>query len=242
MRRSLDVSRKIRGFFLVHQNIPGRTVGWHGHAEHHLFLPLTGEISVETESGSHTIGPGRLLWIPGGLRHRFVAARTQGERLLCMVEPEAWSVRGGFLRPPCVGAAPPLLKHVIHHLLGCRDDDGADALLTALVKVVVGQVEEHLGGGDLLAGLARASGLSTRNLNRRFQTEIGLSPKQVQTAIRMDVACTLLRTSRLSVTEIALEVGYASLSHFARLFREHHGMIPMELREREGVPVAELER
>ena len=42
----------------------------------------------------------------------------------------------------------------------------------------------------------------------------------------MEKAAELLRTGRYNVTETALEVGYASLSHFIQAFQEVHGSAP----------------
>jgi transcriptional regulator GlxA family with amidase domain len=40
----------------------------------------------------------------------------------------------------------------------------------------------------------------------------------------------LLRQGDLNVTQVALDVGYASISHFAKTFRKTYEMYPSEVR------------
>ena len=44
--------------------------------------------------------------------------------------------------------------------------------------------------------------------------------------LRMERAAELLRSGKFNVTEAALEVGYASLSHFSQAFHETFGCCP----------------
>jgi len=47
----------------------------------------------------------------------------------------------------------------------------------------------------------------------------------------MDEARRLLRETKRSVVEVALEVGYANPSHFARFFRRETGLSPSDYRQ-----------
>jgi len=53
---------------------------------------------------------------------------------------------------------------------------------------------------------------------------VGVSPSHYHINLRMDEAKRLLRETKRSVVEIALEVGYANPSHFAQLFRKETGL------------------
>jgi len=48
--------------------------------------------------------------------------------------------------------------------------------------------------------------------------------------LRMDEARRLLRETKMSVVEVALDVGYADPSHFAQLFRRETGLSPSDYR------------
>jgi len=52
---------------------------------------------------------------------------------------------------------------------------------------------------------------------------------------------TLLVSMNLTVAEIALEVGYLSLSHFSRVFRERFGKTPRAFRNAPSLSIEELQ-
>ncbi|MGE0526546.1 MAG: helix-turn-helix domain-containing protein [Bdellovibrionales bacterium] len=81
-----------------------------------------------------------------------------------------------------------------------------------------------------LGEVARQSGLSLRNLNRLFLKETGLCPKDYLLLRRVEKAKRLLRESRLTVTDISLEVGYNSLSKFIATFKRVTSMLPSDYR------------
>jgi AraC-like DNA-binding protein len=72
--------------------------------------------------------------------------------------------------------------------------------------------------------------LSYRQLSRHFQDVFGTSPKRYQLLARLDEARRLLLQTRLSVTDIAMELGYSSSQHFATQFRRHTGQSPSDCR------------
>ena len=73
-------------------------------------------------------------------------------------------------------------------------------------------------------------GISQPYLYRLFMRYRGLSPKAYLNACRMDSARHLLRSTELSVTEIALAVGYTELQAFLRFFKEQSGQTPTQYR------------
>ena len=77
--------------------------------------------------------------------------------------------------------------------------------------------------------LARELGQSRRTLYRRCD-ELGISPKEMIVQRRLDHAKQLLLQERGSVTDVAYAVGFRSVSHFSRKFREHHGTRPSQIR------------
>jgi len=70
---------------------------------------------------------------------------------------------------------------------------------------------------------------------------MGCSPSEYLTELRMRRAATLLVSTNMSVSEIALEVGYLSLSHFSRMFRERFGKTPRAFRAAPTLSVEELQ-
>lgn len=80
---------------------------------------------------------------------------------------------------------------------------------------------------DELAAEAR---LSPFHFARMFKESVGVPPRVHLTRLRMEKACDLLKNTNLSITEIALEVGYSSNQVLARVFFKHHQMSPSEYR------------
>lgn len=77
--------------------------------------------------------------------------------------------------------------------------------------------------------LARSAGLSRSKLYRDFPKVYGLSPFDYLRSRRLQTAMHLLQAGEINVTEAALRVGYANLSHFAKAFRSMFGVSPKEL-------------
>jgi AraC family transcriptional regulator len=89
---------------------------------------------------------------------------------------------------------------------------------------------EHLTEEFSLERLAAQAGLSRFHFQRLFKAATGVSPSRYQIDLRMSEARRLLRETRMSVVDVALEVGYANPSHFARLFRRETGLSPSDYR------------
>lgn len=81
--------------------------------------------------------------------------------------------------------------------------------------------------------LAATVGLARSKLQLGFRLVYGDTVGQIRDRIRMEHALELLRSSRMSVVEIALESGYHSPASFTRAFKASFGISPGRMR-REG--------
>jgi AraC family transcriptional regulator len=77
-----------------------------------------------------------------------------------------------------------------------------------------------------LATLARDAGLSPWYFCRAFKKSTGLSPRRWMLMTRLQQARALLADDRRSLTSIAGEMGFASLSHFSAAFKQATGFSP----------------
>ena len=77
-----------------------------------------------------------------------------------------------------------------------------------------------------------ALGRSYRQLSRYFNEHTGTTIKRYQIAERIHEAKRLLRTTGLTVTDVAHELHYASSQKFATQFKRVTGVSPSEYRER----------
>jgi transcriptional regulator GlxA family with amidase domain len=83
--------------------------------------------------------------------------------------------------------------------------------------------------GEPTTPLARRAGASLRTLERCFLSETGLSLGEWRRRVRLFHALHLLQGGA-SVTEVALDVGYASVSAFSQAFARQFGHSPSKLR------------
>ena len=82
----------------------------------------------------------------------------------------------------------------------------------------------------IMSQLGEKFSMSTRTLNRRFKTAVGVSPLYFLQEIRVNIAKDLLKTSNLSINEIADKVGYQDTSFFTTLFKKHLATTPISYR------------
>ncbi|MES2100424.1 MAG: GlxA family transcriptional regulator [Pseudomonadota bacterium] len=74
--------------------------------------------------------------------------------------------------------------------------------------------------------LAEHVGLSTRQLLRLFAQILGEGPSRYHRRLRLEHARGLLRYTAISVTEASVAVGFESLAHFCRAYRDQYGESP----------------
>jgi transcriptional regulator GlxA family with amidase domain len=96
----------------------------------------------------------------------------------------------------------------------------------------VAAMRRRMSEGEDLAGIAAQSGVSQRQLQRLFRRHLGMTPTQYFLKARLQRARHLLQYSTLSVTEIAIASGFASISHFTRRYSELYGRTPTAERGR----------
>jgi AraC-like DNA-binding protein len=84
-----------------------------------------------------------------------------------------------------------------------------------------------------LEEISKHACLSRYHFLRLFRDAFATTPHQYLIHRRIEKAKELLRTRRLSVTDVCFEVGFQSLGSFSSLFRRCVGDAPVNYRERE---------
>lgn len=138
------------------------------------------------------------------------ATRLWVEAAIMMATAELARLAGEPVRPVRGGLAPQVLRRVRERMEAdiCEDLD--------------------------TEALAAVAGLSPFHFVRAFRESTGLPPHAYRQRLRMERACRLLEATELSVTEIALGVGFGSSQAFARAFRTNCGTAPGEWRRTRG--------
>ena len=83
-----------------------------------------------------------------------------------------------------------------------------------------------------LSAVASMVGMSVRSLQRNFKQQTGITPLSFHQQLRIDLAKNLLEGTRLPISQIAADVGYAEEAAFRKLFRKMMGLTPGEFRRR----------
>jgi AraC-like DNA-binding protein len=86
-----------------------------------------------------------------------------------------------------------------------------------------------------LDGLARVAGVSKYHFVRSFEAAYGETPIRYLTRRRIERAQDLLRVANLTVTEVCMAVGFASLGSFSARFSQLVGECPTAYRNRWAV-------
>ncbi|MFI3169099.1 MAG: AraC family transcriptional regulator [Faecalibacterium sp.] len=74
--------------------------------------------------------------------------------------------------------------------------------------------------------VSKSVGVSRSHLYRVFISNLGKSPIDYLTEYRIEEACNLLKTSNLSIAEIAISVGFFDQFYFSRVFKKATGVPP----------------
>ncbi|HTA29239.1 MAG TPA: XylR family transcriptional regulator [Candidatus Cybelea sp.] len=98
-------------------------------------------------------------------------------------------------------------------------------------------IRANASGGELdVSAVARSAGVSRRSLEKRFRRELGYSVLKEIRRVRTDKIAQLLVETQMPVWEIAEELGFDDIQHFARYFRAAKSMSPLAYRKIQGAP------
>ncbi len=100
------------------------------------------------------------------------------------------------------------------------------------VTTAMALIEERLAEPLTVAELAGVLQLSTAQLHDRFLRETGYTPADYRARRRLARAKELLADPGLTVTDVALTLGFSTSQYFATFFRRFTGMSPRDHRRR----------
>ena len=73
--------------------------------------------------------------------------------------------------------------------------------------------------------------MSLSRLKQRFQSELGISPREYINLIKMEKAKELLKDENKTVTDIAFALSFSSSNYFSLVFRQLTGKSPTDFRQ-----------
>lgn len=122
---------------------------------------------------------------------------------------------------------------VFLHLMNSTEkmDIGKDHYEQNIALQVFRFIDENYCKGEL-SDLAKENGYDLYQLSRLIKNVTGRTYTQLLQEKRLKQAAFLLENTRLSITDVSLDVGYSNFSYFYKIFREKYGMSPKQFRRK----------
>ncbi|MBB6428531.1 AraC family transcriptional regulator [Algisphaera agarilytica] len=111
------------------------------------------------------------------------------------------------------------------------DEAGRVAPLHPALLSMRSTIAEQFAEPLTLEDLAAACSVSTNHLVRLCREQLDTTPMRLLWETRVDQGVELLRSTGLTISEIAYRVGFANPFHFSRRCKERHGQSPRALRQ-----------
>ncbi|NNF00977.1 MAG: AraC family transcriptional regulator [Pyrinomonadaceae bacterium] len=105
------------------------------------------------------------------------------------------------------------------------------SIYTERIDRVTDYMRSHLDRSSSLDELAGVAYLSSFHFHRIFTAITGETVNAFTNRLRLEKAARLLKYSKNSLTEIALNCGFSSSSTFSRSFKKYFGLAPSEYRK-----------
>jgi signal transduction histidine kinase/DNA-binding response OmpR family regulator len=95
-------------------------------------------------------------------------------------------------------------------------------------------VEKHISDEKFsVEQLGREFGMSTSQINRKLKAIINQSAGTFIRSIRMERAMELIKNDKATIAEIAYETGFTEPAYFSRVFKNHFGVAPSDVKKEE---------
>ncbi len=121
------------------------------------------------------------------------------------------------------------IQFIEKFLLKSIERPNSDALVSETVSEIV-----RCGGELTVDDLMRKMKISARQLERRFNEHVGLSPKRFSRIVRFqNIFRIASQQATRNLTEVSHHAGYYDQAHFIREFKEFSGLLPSEYFSRE---------
>jgi len=220
----------------------------HAHASHQLLFASTGAMTVTAERTTWMIPPRRAVLIPAGIHH---SIRMWGEVAMRSLYFPVDAPAPPFSVRTCrVISVSALLRELILRVAEIVALDSRVAAEARLMAVLMDELEgAHVeplllplpadvralkvadcvlkdpADGATATALARRCGLGTRTLERLFRAETGMRFGLWRQKVKLLESVRVLVEGG-SVTDAALESGYASVSAYIAAFKQTFGCTP----------------
>lgn len=109
--------------------------------------------------------------------------------------------------------------------------ENADSISLLSIASTISHIETHFAEPIQVEELINMSRMSRSSFLREFEAAVGCTPIAHVIRLRIERASELLKTTDLSITEIAFAVGYNDSNYFSRQFRKSTDYTPRQYRK-----------
>ncbi|SPB14703.1 AraC family transcriptional regulator [Caballeronia novacaledonica] len=224
------------------------------HDFHQIVLGLDGSMEMAVDGNGARIDCSGAWIIPAGARHDYWADGDNRQLVLDLPATSVAVPERYFERARAVAIDPRVTRAVAEvahrasgaahcsdrfawqaaaHLCGALMHDTGDSIdmMRGLDFARIDRwLRLHLSEPLRIADLAAHCGFGMRRFHQLFNEAFGETPHRYLHRLRLDTALMLLADPRVSLTHIALDVGFADQSAFTHAFSKRFGMSPGQWR------------
>lgn len=118
----------------------------------------------------------------------------------------------------------------VEERMSTRRSDYGDPLVATASRILTDRITQGTDPGITVQSLVRATNASRRQLETRFRAETGRTVHDEITRLRFERARKLLKAHDHSVADVSRLCGFATASHFTKMFRLTFGITPLDYR------------
>lgn len=234
----------VKSFFLIHYVTSGRGIYTVGNKQHQLgagdaFLIRPGETVVYSADKKDPWGY-CFFAFNGSAAEQYINRTAFGSSYVTHIDDdtlydlvsETTQVLSSSPANTDMYAISQLLKMLLifaDHYQGENERKGRP--LRADVQKVIDYLDFHYADPITVLDMAKLVALERSYFYRLFKSEVGISPKEYLTRLRLDKARYLLTETDFPIGQIAESVGFQSFSSFSRLFTAQYCQSPSQYRQ-----------
>jgi|GEM_PF-431494 len=124
-----------------------------------------------------------------------------------------------------------LIRLIRDHMVYARRLERSETTRSTLVREAMDLIDQGLDKPLSSLGITTNARMCDSLFHKRFLTEVGWTPIEYRTRRRIQRAKAMLRENRLTITDIALELGFRTSQYFATVFKKATGISPRQYRD-----------
>ena len=126
------------------------------------------------------------------------------------------------------------LTHIPVYAVRAYEQAEQSRIRHSVTAAIVEYLQQHYAQPLSLDSISRQFGYTPQYLSSLFHRDMGMTLQAFLQRLRVEEACRLISSRKLSTTALAQAVGYSDAKYFSKIFRQHKGMSPREYRAENG--------